>query len=59
MINIWNVKAIYPSGGHLLTDKSGMTLRFKSESAANDEAAMRKMNEKNSGIHYIVVPERI
>lgn len=57
MQTVWNVKAIYPSGGHVLTDRDGKRLRFKSEAAAKDEAAMRKMNESSTNMHYIVVEE--
>ena len=57
MTTMWNIKATYSSGGHVVTDKSGKALRFISESAAKDEAAMRNMNNNDSSVYYIVVKE--
>lgn len=57
MNTMWNVKATYASGGHILTDKNGNALRFISEAAASDRAAMMNMNKTDSNVYYIVVKE--
>ncbi len=55
-MDMWNVKAVYASGGHYLTDLNNNRLRFNSESAANDYLAINKI-KGDSNTSYIIVRE--
>ena len=55
-MDMWNVKAVYASGGHYLTDLNNNRLRFNSESAANDYLAINKI-KGDSSTSYIIVRE--
>jgi len=57
MENVWNVKAVYPSGGHYLADVNGHKLVFKTEAAAADYVAMANMNRQDVLVSYIMVKE--
>ena len=56
---VWNVKAIYPSGGHLITDRDSKVLRFKSELEAKTIAEILNKEGRTTERSYIVVPENI
>lgn len=58
---VWCIKAIYSSGGHYVTDKSGNKLRFNDKQEATNLAEVitaenRKSNSPNI-TSYIVVEE--
>lgn len=57
MTTMWNIKATYSLGGHVLTDRSGNAIRYATEAAAKDQAAMLNMNNKDSNVYYIAVKE--
>ena len=57
MQNVWNVKAVYPSGGHYVTDVNGYKLTFNNEAAAADYVAMANMNKSDVLVSYIMVKE--
>jgi hypothetical protein len=53
----WNVKAIYPNGGHIITDVNNNKLRFDNEESAKNEALILNSNKTDSSVHYICVKE--
>ena len=64
-MNYWNIKAIYPMGGHYATANDGSKLRFAYELDALNEAerlnSIEKMNAarnmRKADVNYIVVKE--
>jgi len=58
MKQYWNIKAIYPLGGHLIRNHKGELLRYESEQLALFECEC--MNEKRSDSHtkFIAVKEQ-
>ena len=58
MTNMWTIKAIYPSGGHIV-NYGNEPLRFDDKQAAYDKAEMMNAVAKkaNEQTRYIVVVE--
>ena len=59
MTNMWTIKAIYPSGGHIV-NYGNEPLRFDDKQAAYDKAEMMNAVAKKTGSNtfYIVVQEQ-
>ena len=57
MKQYWNIKMIYPSGGHLLRDANGHLLRFDSKQNATFECETLNSKKTDYQAKYIPVVE--
>jgi hypothetical protein len=58
MKQYWNIKAIYPLGGHLIRDNKGELLRFESEQLALFECETMNGKRVDRHTNFIAVKEQ-
>lgn len=58
MKQYWNIKAIYPMGGHLLRNGKGELLRYESEQLAAFECECMNSKRVDATTKFIAVKEQ-
>lgn len=58
MKQYWNIKAIYPLGGHLIRDGKGELLRYESEQQATFECETLNSKRSDRQTKFIPVKEQ-
>ena len=56
MYTHYNIKAVYPMGGHYLSDKNHNRLRFSNEGSAKEYLLVNNLKD-TPAVSYIIVME--